>query len=343
MALLYMSLFLLLWSIAIEGRSKLNNVVYVLLFLFIVFAKVFVDINALPDLDHYFNGYRELSRVNWWKVPSYDLTFLKCPEIGFRYILRIGSWFGDFKWSLFIIAVVNTFAYIHIAKKYSPYVMISLVIFLLGSVQSFFVLRQHLAIAVTILSYPYIINRDWKKFLLLMFLAFSFHQTALAFIPVYYLYGIKDNKKLIAFLLVASAVLALSFAFIFNYFASSLIGYEGYIDSNESNMTTLMISACYLFTYVFFVREKVFAEGANRLVFILLALNFIIMLVGYTFSGINRLMMYYTVVTILSVPLTMKYIKQPVTRNVFCAVVLLILVYIFCNGSNAEYLKAINV
>lgn len=341
MILLFISLFILIYSFAVGRKDKFNNIVYWGLFICLVFLKVYVDISVLPDLEHYYWGYIELACVDWSKIPTFDLTFLKCPEIGFRYILRIGALLGDFKWSLFIIAVVHTYTYINLAKKYSPYVMISLIIFLLGSVQSFFVLRQHLAIAITILSYPYIINRDWKKFFLLMLLAFSFHQTAVVFIPVYFIYGIKDHMKLNITLAIILAVLFLTFTMVFNYFAVSFVGYEGYIDSNEGNMTTLIISACYLFAYVFFLRGDIYIEGVNRLVYILLVLNFIVLLAGYTFSGINRLMMYYSVGNILAVPLSMKFIRYPLMRYAFCSTILFLLVYIFCTGSNAVYLNGI--
>lgn len=342
MAILYISIFLLLYSIFTNNEeNNFDRFVIAGVFLFLVVSKVFVNIWSLPDLDQYYWGYKELSNVDWKNIANHDLAALKCPEIGFRYILKIGSWLGDFKWSLLIIAIVNTFAYVSLAKKYSPYIMVSLIIFLLGSVQSFFVLRQHLAIAITIFSYAYIINRDWKKFCLLMILAFSFHQTALVFIPVYFIYGIKSTRILNIVLVVLFAFLIITFTQLLNNFATSLQGYDGYIDSNESNITALLISACYLFTYIFFLRENVYTQGFERLVFILLAINFMMLLSGYTFTGINRLLMYYSVANILTVPITMIYIERSPIRYAYCAFVLLLLTYMFYNGSNAEYIKMI--
>ena len=307
----------------------------------IVLTKTFIDIYSLPDLELYYAGWEELAGVNWKDVPSYKLTFLKCPEIGFRYILKIGSFLGDFKWSLLIIASIHAYAFINVSKKNSPYVIISLIIFTLGSVQSYFVLRQWLAIAVTMFSYQYIISRNWKMFILLMLLAFSFHQTALVFILIYFFYGIKNVKFLNISLVITGIILLISFSFIFNHFATSLIGYEGYIDSNEGNITTLLISLCYFITYIFFLKSDIYKPGINKLIFIMLALNFIIMLAGHTNSGINRLMMYYSVSNILSVPITIKYIKQPVIRYLYTSSIIAILMYLLLHGNNSEYLNPI--
>lgn len=306
-----------------------------------IISKTFVDINKLPDIPDYYSGFQELSNVSWGDIHSYSLMSLKCPEIGFRYILKIGSLLGNFKWSLFIIATIHTLAYINMAKKYSPYIVITLIMFLLDSVQSFFVLRQHLAIAFTIISYPYILSRDFKRFALYMLFAFLCHQTALVFVPVYFVYGIENKKRLVFILLSIAVILYLLILILLNRFAILFVGYESYVDSNESNMTNMLISASYLFTYLLFLKRNVFNSGIQKLVFILLALNFIVLIAGNSFTAINRLMMYYTVGNILAVPITMKYIKVNFIRVFYCISVISLLVYLFSFGSNAEYLNAI--
>lgn len=342
MILLYTSICLLFWAVtAGKHRKVLDGVALSLMLIVLIVTKTNVGIYDLPDLDYYFAGYEELKNICWLEVPTCQLVQLKCPEIGFRFILKFGSWLGSFRWSLLIIATIHAIAYVNLAKRYSPYVMVSLIIFLLGSVQSFFVLRQHLAIAITLFSYPYIINRDWKKFFLFMLLAFSFHQTAIIFVPVYFVYSINNKRKLNLFFVLMFLAVYSAFIFVFNFFATFLVGYESYMELNESNMTSLIISVCYLLVYVLVLRDEVYTDGINRLVFILLTINVIIMFVGYSFSAINRLMMYYSVVRFLSVPITMAYIRHSALRYGFCAFVLVLSLYLFCSGSNAEYLNAI--
>ena len=341
MTLILLALFLLFCSI-FHGKNKaIDNMTYVIVFLVLVIAKTGIDLNALPDVIHYFWGFKELSAVDWLNVAGHDLVLLKCPETGFRYILKLGSFLGNFKWSLFIVATIHAYAFIYTSKKYSPYIIFSLIIFVLSSIQSFFVLRQWLAISVTLFSYQYIISRNWKMFTILLLLAFSMHQTAIVFIPVYFIYGIKKVKRMYIMLFVIAIVATISFSVVFNFFAASMVGYEGYIDNEEANTTTLLISACYLFFYIFFLKRDIYKDGINKLMFVILILNFIAMLTGYSFSGINRLMMYYSVVIFLSVPITMKYIKDPFVRYAYVTIILLLNTYMNFFGSNSIYLNSI--
>lgn len=341
MILLYTIIFLLFWSVFTSRKPELLAVSFFIVMAVMLYSKTFVGIYDLPDIGYYFAGYEELGQVGWLEVPVHRLVELKCPEIGFRYILKIGAWLGSFHWSLFIIALVHVVAYIKLSRRYSPYVTISLIIFLLGSVQSFFVLRQHLAIAIMLFAYPYIISRDWRRFSLLMLLALSFHLTAVVFLPVYFVYGIDDKGKLNLFFVLMFFLVYFSFIFVFGFIASHFAGYESYVDIDDGNITTLIIAVCYLVSYIFFLRQDAYADGINRLVLILLVLNCIVMSAGYTLAIVSRLMMYYSVVNILSVPITMSYIKRPIIRYAFCAAILFLLIYQFCGGSNAEYLNGI--
>lgn len=97
--------------------SKNENLAYVIVFVGIVFLKTFVDIHSMPDLPSYYTGYKELASEDWFQVPFKRLWTLKCPEIGFRYILRIGALLGSFKWSLFIVGCINAYAYLSLTKK----------------------------------------------------------------------------------------------------------------------------------------------------------------------------------------------------------------------------------
>lgn len=324
---------------ALTYMSKNENLAYLIVFLGIVFLKTFVDIHSLPDLPAYYTGYKELIGIDWLQVPFKRLWTLKCPEIGFRYILKIGTTLGSFKWSLLLVALINTFAYLSITKKYSPYPWISVIIMFLGITQSFFVIRQHCAIGFTLLSWPYIINRDFKKFILCLIAGFLCHQTALVFLPVYFIYGIKDYKKLILTIVAGGSILLASFVFILQFFINNLVGYGGYKNSNLGNGTSLLISLCYLITYVWFLKKDLLQEGIVKLIFVLLALNSTAMLAVYQFTGINRLMMYYSVCAFISVPITAYFINDKMLKIIYLVAVIGMQAFMFFMGSNAEYLE----
>lgn len=324
----------LLGLILVRNHEK---VFLTLVFCTLVFIRTFVDIGSVVDLPNYYLGYCELSELPFQEVYNADLS-IKAPEIGFRYLCKICAIiFGDFKGVLFVMAAFNIFAYLKISHQYSPYVLASVLLFLVGGYsQSIFVIRQHFAIAVTILSYPYIINRDWKKYLLCMAIAFLFHQSSLIFLPVYWLYGIKNSKVYFSSVLLLCIVLAYSSYILFDFFSDTLIGYSHYIESKGSNLVGLFISLLYLLVYVVVLKKSVMNEGVNRLVFTLLLINVCMKLFGWQFTAISRLMAYFGVITVVAVPLTMKYMKNNVIRYSFLITVLAFQYYLVFYGTNAE-------
>ena len=335
--LLFIIIIIALSTIAF--MSKNENLAYVIVFVGIVFLKTFVDIHSMPDLPNYYTGYKELASVDWFQVPFKRLWTLKCPEIGFRYVLRIGALLGSFKWSLFIVGCINAYAYLSLTKKYSPYPIISIILIFLGITQAFFVIRQHCAIGLTLLSLPFIINRDLKMFLLCIAGAFLCHQTALVFLPVYFVYGIKDKQRLVVTLASGAVFMIVAINIIFLFFVKNMVGYEGYKNSNESNATTLLISLCYYVSYIWFLKREVLEEGIIKLLFVILTLNLSVMFAGFQLTAINRLMMYYSTCIFLSVPITAYFINDKILRACFLAAVIGILAVLFVTGSNGQYIE----
>lgn len=118
-----------------------------------------------------------------------------------------------------------------------------------------------------------------------------------------------------------------------------MVGYSGYENSNLSNSTTLLISLCFFVSYIIFLRRNILEEGILKLMFIILFLNSSIMLAGYQLTAINRLMMYYTTCTFISVPITAYFINDKLLKAFFLIAVIGIFSYMLLAGSNAEYLQ----
>lgn len=86
-------------------------------------------------------------------------------------------------------------------KKYSPYPLFSFLLLLSYSINSSgFGYRQDLAIAITFFSLYYIINNKVYHFIALVIIATFFHQSAIIFLPAYWIAKINWNGKKIVFL-----------------------------------------------------------------------------------------------------------------------------------------------
>lgn len=119
-----------------------------------------------------------------------------------------------------------------------------------------------------------------------------------------------------------------------------LQGYSSYIDSDQkTNMTGAIIVAFELLVYSYTLKKNILNDGINRILFLSLVLGVLISLCGIGYNPTSRLVMYYTSVSFLTIPIMAKYAKNKILRN------MIILFFIFLNayaafaGSGFESLK----
>lgn len=312
-------------------------------FLMLLIFRVFLNIYSVPDLLSYEIGYKQISNMNLIKVPFGYISDIKMDEPGFRILMKIPSYLSsNFYFFLFCYSIVWLYGYFKVILKYSDYVILSILLLLVGSYnQSIFVIRQHMAILIVFMSYPYIINKSLRKYLLMIVLAFSMHQTALIALPLYFLYHIRNRKILIIVFIVCTIFLYLGISFLLNYIGMEVLdGYSSYVNSDiQTNSTGVFIIAIELFFYIFFLKKNVWDNGINRLLFIVLTFGFIVNLCGIGFNPTSRMTMYFTSVSFLSIPKTISYINSPLMRFAFMMSYLVLALYLCFYGSGFEHLK----
>ena len=118
-------------------------------------------------------------------------------EIGWCcYTKFFSSISNDFSFIIFATAFIYLFCFWLLIKRYSKYLLFAVVLFvILRFYNSCFILRQNTAVAICLLSIPYIENRKPIKFALTIRFASLFHQSALIFSIMYFLYNVSINKK----------------------------------------------------------------------------------------------------------------------------------------------------
>lgn len=337
------AVFTILLGLLIPNEGKVCNLFMCLSFVVLVLLRTFVDIHSVPDLLGYCSGFNELKMIDFTNVPTAYLYTLKTPEIGFRYLMKISSCLSDnFELCLLIIAVLSLMPYFKTIKQYSTSIALSVVIlYLTIFTQSIFVLRQHLAMGILLLSYQHIISRNFKGFMLIFVLAFLMHQTALIFFPTYFVYGLfmSNNRRFITLLLASTILASTIFPILFGFFLNNLTGYDHYVDADNSAITSLIISGVVLATYIFFCRDKVFHCGIHRLLFVLMSLDFILLLAGWKFGGMPRLLMYFSNCMFLLIPLIRDNITYSSLRKAFILFIILIYYYMTFMSSGASFIE----
>lgn len=106
---------------------------------------------------------------------------------------------GSYQWLIAGMACVTCFCYWIFIYRYSRNVPFSILIFVaLGCYYfSLNAMRQSVAMAIFFFSIQFIEKKNLKKFLLCIFFAFSFHSSALLYIPFYWLSRVHIKNRLL--------------------------------------------------------------------------------------------------------------------------------------------------
>ncbi|MBR5665880.1 MAG: EpsG family protein [Bacteroidales bacterium] len=323
--------------------SPLSQRIKERIFIFISFVLLllfhaFVDPSSMPDLPTYYDTFNELSQMSWMECIHLHNHYM---ELGYRLFMKTVSLFSSsFTVFLFVYSIILLLVYYHIVKKYSPLVILSVLMFLLTSYnQSLFVIRQHLAIAICLASIPFIINGKLIGFLISSMIAVSMHKTAIVFVPIYFLYRM-DAKKMVW-------ILSIVFLLMIGYFGAILrgvahgLGYDTYVEMERFeglNYVSFLMAISFLLLYVLSLRKHVFEPGINRLVLIALSISTMLSLFGIGFS-IGRLGIYFSIFSVLSFPISLSYIHSRFLKFGIVVVVLAFAFYPVYMGSSSLFIE----
>lgn len=283
-------------------------------FILLLLIYSFSDPMSTCDLPSYKETFDSIQfyQVNWNSILDNYM------EPGWIILCKIiSSTTKNFNIFLFVYGIILLFCYYKTMYKYSHYAILSVLIFILVIFNgSIFILRQNLAMALCIASVPFVISRDFKRFLILVIIAFLLHRTAIIFIPIYFLYSLKTTKQyLILFL---SVILASSvFLALLNGFISQSNKY-GIYTAEGLTITNFAIASVITFFYIFFLRKEALKEGINRIILISLGVTLCSYIMLLNKDGVFvRLLSYYTTMYILAIPKTAEYIKSTPVRYAY--------------------------
>jgi len=237
------------------NKSMYEKFVVVFSFFIIFLLYLLKNNEILPDLGAYFSLFKDSQLVSFDEIDKlqkfrwfYKFEFFWCL------FTKILSSITPKKEIIVIVsAVMVLIGYLAFIKKFSKMITFSIMLFLvMFFYNSCFVLRQNIAVAICLFSVSFIIKRKMYFFLMLVFFAGLFHNSALFFILLYWLYPLKITKKYL--LLFFSVSVALSFiSYTLITYLSWFSSYSVYVDKishgswyDAANETPLFISIAIL-------------------------------------------------------------------------------------------------
>lgn len=280
------------------------------------FFHAFRDPLSLDDIPDYYKAFGEARLMSFEDVLNRGYEELK-TETGFAVIIKIIVDLFCFPQMLFIITSAFMFFVLYDSiRRYSMIFWLSVLIFLVDSyAQSLFVLRSFIAFFILLLSFPFIIQRKIIPFILLSILAFSIHMTSVVFVPVYFLYGIKNIRYLTVVIVIGLIIIIFGFSSILPYIVEKIMSnytyYLIYSDNYEGGNWKMpaLLSAILIFRIIV-MKEHFFELGINRLCSLALILAVGLYIAGMGFGLISRIALYFANLTFLIMPNTIQYIRS---------------------------------
>lgn len=318
---------LIFYGVIVSSKTELSkgrktSLLLIIMFLQLLFLYVFNDSATFPDKTAYLQGFDYSLQVGWNDVAkiqnfSPEIKF----ELGWCYYTKILSFlYSDSAILIFATGFIIIISYFILIKKYSLIPWLSILLFITTVFyNSLFVLRQYLAVAICLFSIPYIIERKFWKFLLLIIIAFSIHQTAVIFVLLYLLYPFKIEKKFIILVISMGILFYVGFEFALNFAATHLIGYLIYKEDifEGANNTLFILSLCvFVFIWICYY-PLVQIDNHDKLFFYMLLLFVMIEFSRIGLPGtIGRLNLYFYPALIILLPNACKRIKKPIFKYI---------------------------
>ena len=305
--------------------------------LFVIHA--FLDPEVMQDLPGYYESYQTFGENSLQESILVGYVGVKM-EPGWivlcKALFHISS---NPRLLLIVTSLLMVYGYCKTILRYSLLPWLSFVIYLCTTFdQSLFVLRQHSAMAITLLSIPFILNRDLLKFSLMMVVALLIHSSAVIFIPMYFLYSI-NLKHYWKILITAAIVGVIAAGTLFPWFFSHS-WYDGYEDREGSNYTLFFISFSSLILYLVSIKYKITTlDGADKYFLLLNSLAVLLCFCGVGFSPTNRLVKYFSVASIILIPRAMSHFEDKLTKTIIAIVVVLFHFLLFLSPSNTEFVS----
>ena len=225
-------------------------------------------------------------------------------EIGFALIgTLIGTILDDPIWIVCVFYLIVLGGVYRFIKKHSRNVLLSTFLFLTLSFynMSYNVLRQYLAAVILLKAIDYI-NKDFKRFVLVVVLAATFHKTALIFLLVYpVLTYAKDIKvtSLMFLLIMGGAALFAEYIFVY---LGEVLSYTSYINDNQSGgMMNAVVMATIFALFFVFAKKLEHNDAFGRVWIGLAVVAFSISMFSIQIHPFNRLLLYFIMPAIVSI------------------------------------------
>lgn len=336
---------MLIEAIIIPKFKNGKNMFLLIAFCQLFILHAFVDPNSMNDLDGYYETYHTFSKNSLFNSIFVGYVGVKI-EPGWIILCKLLGYISSNPRLLLVVSsIIIVGSYLITAKRYSPFVGMSVILFLCSTFdQSLFVLRQHTAMSICLLSIPSILNRDFKRFIIIFLLAFSCHITAIIFLPLYFVYPLNIEKRYWLYMIIGVIAGYFLVSVVFDW-AFHNLWYNSYEDTDAeakggSNLTGFFLILSSMLLYLVSVKWKLKKViGVEKLLFMMLSIGALLSLSGVGFSPTNRLIKYMMIASAYIIPISIMKFKSGAIRVAITFAVVSLYLLLFLSPSNTDYIQ----
>lgn len=228
MVIVFFLFFFVAVSLELQGNKKSRDTMLILACIVLAIGTGFRDITFWPDTLVYAYSFQ-------YHTPNiFDFSFSDKPygysEFGFYLLQVIVKTFTNIPTAFFlVISALSFFFLFKDIKQYSIFPLIGLCAYIARFIigRNFVQIRAGLAYVILMLSIKYIFEKDWKRFFLIVFIAWLFHRSCIVAVPLYFICNWIHVKKWHVYV-------ALVFSFLVGIFGQGFI--HNIVEDNASDL-----------------------------------------------------------------------------------------------------------
>ena len=284
--------------------------------------------NNIGDTFFYMYGY-EINDFSWSYIFSNK-------DFGFSILQKIlKSISQDPQILIFTTAVISNILVVVILYQYSRLIELSLYVYITGGLYlvSMNGIRQFLAASILFAATRYIINGNWKKYMLVVLFAATLHQSALILIPIYFFVRQKAWSNMSYLFIAAAVVVVIGYqefsSFLFSAMETTVYGHYSEFAEGGANFIRVGVSAFpLLVAYLGRDRFKEIFPASDIIInFSLISLVFtIISTQNWIFARFN---MYFDLYTLILISWLPKLFREKDGKVIYYFILLAFFVFYF--------------
>jgi len=243
---------------------------------------------------------------------------------------------------IFVVALITNVLILIPLYQYSRMFELSLFVYITSGmyISSMNGIRQFMAAAIAFAATKFIINGDWKKYIVVILIAAQLHQSALVLIPIYFIVRRKAWSWTTMALLVGSIFIVLGFnqftSMLFSVLENNQYGQYKAFSEGGANILRVAVSGAPLLV-AFLGREKLKTIFPHSDIFVNMSLlSFVFMLISTQNWIFARFTFYFSAYSCVLVSYLIHLFAKREQKLVYFAVVVCYFIYFFYDNYSIQ-------